>query len=140
MSNILVQNIKHTNNTTAVEINTSAQMTVKGEGSATTNLQQGLCKMWCLASMADNSIYDSFNTSSIDDDATGQLGFNYTNHMRATGTYAPQVSGVVADSTGFNDAGTAAILSDQVTMQASDTNGSGYDMNPFSVTVHGDLA
>ena len=113
---------------------------IAGEATASTNLQQGLCKMWCLASMADNSIYDSFNTSSIDDDATGQLGFNYTNHMRANGTYAPQVSGVVADSTGFNDAGTASILSDQVTMQASDTNGTGYDMNPFSVTVHGDLA
>ena len=46
MSNLLVQNIKHTNGTTAVEINTSAQMTVKGEGSATTtNLQLGLVKL-----------------------------------------------------------------------------------------------
>ena len=128
-------------NATKLTMNSTGQTTIVGEGgTTTTSVQQGLAKMWCLASMADNSIYDSFNTSSIDDDATGQLGFNYTNSMRANGTYAPQVTGVVADSTGFNDSGTASILADQVTMQASDTNGSAYDMNPFSVAVFGDLA
>jgi len=119
----------------------AGSIVVTGEGgSTTTNLQQGLAKAFCLASMADNSIYDSFNISSIDDDATGQLGFNYTNNMRANGVYAPQVTGVVSDSTGFNSTGTGDILSDQVTMQAADTNGTAYDMNPFSLTVHGDLA
>ena len=45
MSNLLVKNIKHTNGTTAIEINSSAQMTVKSEGgSATTSVQQGLAK------------------------------------------------------------------------------------------------
>ena len=117
-----------------------AGVTASGSTGLTTNLQQGLAKSFCLASMADNSIYDSFNISSIDDDATGQLGFNYTNNMRANGVYAPQVTGVVSDSTGFNSSGVGDILSDQVTMQAADTNGTAYDMNPFSLTVHGDLA
>jgi hypothetical protein len=47
MSNILVQNIKHTNNTTSMAIDTSGQVSIRGEGSATTtNLQQGLAKVW----------------------------------------------------------------------------------------------
>ena len=83
MSNLLVQNIKHTNNTTAVEINTSAQMTVKGEGSATTNLQQGLAKVF--SSFAHESgtptAKDTFNISSYADSGVGVAGHNYTNNM-----------------------------------------------------------
>ena len=41
MSNILVQNIKHTNNTTAIEINSSAQMAVKSDGGAKIVMQSG---------------------------------------------------------------------------------------------------
>ena len=46
MSNLLVQNIKHTNNTTSMAIDTSGHdSSVRGEGSATnySTLQQGLC-------------------------------------------------------------------------------------------------
>ena len=49
MSNLLVQNIKHTNNTTSMTVDSSGQVTIRGENSATTtNLQQGLCKSWIL--------------------------------------------------------------------------------------------
>ena len=68
MSNILVQNIKHTNGTTALEINSSAQMTVKSEGgAATTSLQQGLAKAWCLFDQTAPEIDDSFNSASLTD-------------------------------------------------------------------------
>ena len=89
MSNLLVQNIKHTNNTTALEINSSAQMTVKGEGSATTNLQQGLAKSW-ITFKSDSTfiLRDSFNVSSAADVSTGHYDVNFTNNMNGT-AYTP---------------------------------------------------
>ena len=80
MSNLLVQNIKHTNNTTAVEINSSGQMTVKGEGSATTNLQQGLAKMWHRSSDSASPT-DSLNVSGGTDNGTGDFTYAFTNNM-----------------------------------------------------------
>ena len=74
MSNILVQNIKHTNNTTAIEINSSAQMTVKSEGgAATTSVQQGLIKAFMdLDGEGTISLNNSFNIASVTDNNTGQ--------------------------------------------------------------------
>ncbi len=72
MSNILVQNIKHTNNTTAIEINSSAQMTVKSDGGATTiSLQQGLIKAAGAVNMATFGEIATNNVSSYTDRATG---------------------------------------------------------------------
>ena len=73
MSNILVQNIKHTNGTTAIEINSSAQMTVKSEGGAvTTSVQQGLIKAFMdLDGQGTISLNDSFNIASVTDNNTG---------------------------------------------------------------------
>ena len=73
MSNILVQNIKHTNGTTAIEINSSAQMTVKSEGgAATTSVQQGLIKAFMdLDGQSTISLNDSFNIASVTDNDTG---------------------------------------------------------------------
>ena len=83
MSNLLVQNIKHTNNTTSMAIDTSGQVTIRGESSATTtNLQQGLAKCWFVFDATGTpSIDDSFNASSLDDDGTGQFGIHYTNNF-----------------------------------------------------------
>ena len=73
MSNLLVQNIKHTNGTTAIEINSSAQMTVKSEGGAvTTSVQQGLIKAFMdLDGQGTISLNDSFNIASVTDNNTG---------------------------------------------------------------------
>ena len=46
--------------------------TVTGEGTATTSLQQGLCKAWfCFDGTSTVSLLDSFNMTSITDEATG---------------------------------------------------------------------
>jgi hypothetical protein len=83
MSNILVQNIKHTNNTTAIEINSSAQMTVKSDGGATTtSLQQGLAKVWSnLNGTGTIATRDSLNVASQTDVGAGNYTTNYTNAM-----------------------------------------------------------
>ena len=57
---------------------TAVSVTVQGEGTATTNLQQGLNKVWFTLGM-DAVQDDSFNCSSVDDDGTGDFGIHFTN-------------------------------------------------------------
>ena len=67
--------------------NTSANaITVRGEGSATTSLQQGLCKAWSNynQSTSNEAIADSFNVASISDDAEGFHTVNFTSAMSNT--------------------------------------------------------
>jgi hypothetical protein len=82
MSEILVNEIKHRNGTSAIAINTSAQMTVRGEGgNATTNLQQGLAKGFASTNNLGTIIHESLNISSLDDVDTGKQQLNFTSNM-----------------------------------------------------------
>jgi len=148
MSNILVQNIKHTNNTTAIEINTSAQMTVKGEGSATTNLQQGLLKCWANIDMANNLINGSFNLSGTTDNGTGRSELAFSNNFN-NNDYAG--TGLNKDGSGYNDlANIACDYSGAMSTSAfevftthggaSANSASGNDTEFALVMVAGDLA
>ncbi len=94
MSNLLVQNIKHTNNTTAIEINSSAQMTVKSDGGATTtSLQQGLAKCWVnFNGVGTIAFRDSFNSSGLTDNGTGDYTVSFTNDM-SNGLYSTAHAG-----------------------------------------------
>ena len=58
-------------------------ISVLGEGtSATTNLQQGLCKCWCQFDGSGTiAIDNSFNTSSLTDVGTGDYTVNITNTL-----------------------------------------------------------
>ena len=64
---------------------TAGSITVQGEGSNTTNLQQGLTKIWCHwvndTSQATNGIYDSLNVSGLTDVGSGASRFAYTTNM-----------------------------------------------------------
>ena len=57
---------------------TAGSVTVQGENTNTTNLQQGLNKVWFTLGM-DAVQDDSFNCSSVDDDGTGDFGIHFTN-------------------------------------------------------------
>ena len=59
----------------------AGSMTVVGEGgSTTTNLQQGLCKVWYTLGV-DAVLDDSFNCGSITDVATSDYTIAFTNNM-----------------------------------------------------------
>ena len=45
-TNIEVTNLKYDSDTTSMIISSAGQVTIKGEGTATTNLQGGLAKAW----------------------------------------------------------------------------------------------
>ena len=103
MSNLLVQNIKHTNNTTSMSINTSGQVSIRGEGSATTmNLQQGLCKAW-VEGNDDATFSKSFNISSGSDDGTGDYSYNFTSSLGSADMVVHSTCGQNAVAFGVNN-------------------------------------
>ena len=55
-------------------------MTIRGEGSAQTSIQQGLCKQWATWN-ASQAIQDSFNTSGVTDTATGKATVGFSTAM-----------------------------------------------------------
>ena len=56
----------------------ATSLTIRGEGSAQTSIQQGLAKAWCNYRGTTNVIGNSFNISSVSDDATGRFTESYS--------------------------------------------------------------
>jgi hypothetical protein len=97
MSNLLVQNIKHTNGTTSMVVNSSGHVatdTIKGNttagsisvvgegGSNTTNLQQGLTKAWHnFDGEGTVATRDSYNVSGLTDNGTGDYRSGITTNF-----------------------------------------------------------
>ena len=119
-------------------------ITIQGEGSATTNLQQGLTKVWCAAD--ENSsvvIRDSFNTSSLTDNSTANTSFNLSSAMSNT-----DFSGVSLNS------GEGSVTSYDVNYEQSASrttslyrvasvnysSGAAYDAEYKTIQICGDLA
>ena len=97
VTNVETQNIKFDSDTTAFSINSSGELNtssivVRGEGTATTNLQNGLCKAWVRTTGAAVSVNDSFNMSSVTDSAVGKYAPQINNNMGNT-NYAVVSSG-----------------------------------------------
>ena len=69
---------------------TAGSITVQGEGSNTTNLQQGLIKVWARMDCNTSSsvtLDDSIYVSTVSDTAVGRSIINFSNNMSNT-TYA----------------------------------------------------
>lgn len=63
-------------------------LTIRGEGSAQTSIQQGLLKTWSFFDVETDDIHDSFNVASLTDTGSGATTTAYTNNM-ASINYAP---------------------------------------------------
>jgi hypothetical protein len=88
MSTVILDTITGKSTATTITIGSTPvvsasanSMTIRGEGSAQTSIQQGLAKAWCTAaSHSDGAINgDSFNISSYSDTATGRGRPSVTN-------------------------------------------------------------
>ena len=122
---------------------TAGSITVQGEGTSTTNLQQGLIKHWCHFKMNTAAVNDSFNNSSITDQGTGQFTMNLTNAMASAGDDLQIVSGVVAVGTYGRDGSVRTdtrLATSTYDLMASLSGGSFYDVVRFSGGRVGDLA
>jgi len=115
---------------------TAGSIAVTGEGnSTTTNLQQGLTKVFCKFNGESTiAIGDSFNTSGIDDNGTGQFDVNYTNSM-ASANNCPNIN---ADQ--FMSQFDAEPNATRVNMTIRNSSNSTVDTGFISVNVNGDLA
>ena len=131
----------HTN--TLKGTTTAGSIAVQGEGSATTNLQQGLAKV--LASLDTSGtaeIDNSFNLTSITDNGTGDHTLTIANNLGSAFSYC---SFMCAANASFDDEGHVHIIA-----RATDTHRFGitdihnaadaFDYDPVMLTIHGDLA
>lgn len=81
---------------------TAGSITIVGEGNTTTtNLQNGLTKVWIIYNKIDDSITDSLNVSSDTDNTTGDQTISYTNNMATAKGYHAQ--GLSAHSSDVTD-------------------------------------
>tara|TARA_X000001382_G_scaffold123643_1_gene107605 strand:- start:3 stop:410 length:408 start_codon:yes stop_codon:yes gene_type:complete len=135
MSTILVNTLTGTS--------TAGSIAVTGEGnSTTTNLQQGLAKSWVnFNGTSTIAARDSFNHSSLTDNATGDYTTTITNAMGNANYSITSTSSrfcsIIADATGFSrtDPTTTAV---RTIYAASDMSLS--DGHYICVEFTGDLA
>ena len=81
---------------------------VAGAGNiTTTNVQEGLCKAWCVSSQPA-TVEDSFNISSQGDGGTGTYNNNLTNNMNSTSS-CPTGGSQYAENDGFGTPTTSVI-------------------------------
>ena len=91
MSTIFANKIKNNAGGNNVKINqlsgidTAGSILVTGEGNnITTNLQQGLAKVWCAYRGNGEALNDSLNVSGLTDHANGDDTHSFTNNMAHT--------------------------------------------------------
>ena len=118
-------------------------ITVQGEGTATTNLQQGLAKSWVNAAGDGSGINDSYNVTSQTDTGSGNTFFTLVNNKTNT-NYSLTGGGQISTLSG---SGGGAWFHN---VQVGSTNGyqiqhfqNGASADPFAytgITSHGDLA
>ena len=143
MSTVVLDTITGKSTSTTVTIGSTPvvsasanSMTIRGEGSVQTSIQQGLAKCWVNANMSGTAgIYDSFNTASIVDNGTGNMTATIANDM-ANNDYSDVWGANTYHSVGNN--------SDKATGECTSTfhgtDNSAADCSQVKVTIHGDLA
>ena len=154
MSTIFADKFKNTSGGNPVQINqlrgidTAGSITVQGEGTATTNLQQGLAKMWVhFDGNTGNDIRDSLNISSAADNGTGRYTYTYTNNMNNFYYHFTHNTGGASGTAGDDSYGSTGgtNVSTGITTSTFYARNRRYDANTYdvdidSVMLHGDLA
>ncbi len=119
-------------------------ITIQGEGSATTNLQQGVVKVWInFNGTGTPAPRDSFNVGSITDNGTGSYDIVFTNAM-GNANYSTQCSlnNGTTDVSAAHDYGWAIV--DRTTADfrwdTENSSNSQVDLALLDALVLGDLA
>ena len=130
---------------TLTGVSTAGSIAVTGEGnSTTTNLQQGLCKAWVnIQGGGTPASQDSFNVSSLTDNATGEVLTNFSNAF-SNNNFAESISAQITGTSGTGLYYTQCVATVDRTTALSRLNhyenGSSTDPNCLQSTMHGDLA
>jgi len=136
---------------TPVVSSSANSMTIRGEGTAQTSIQQGLAKCWIHFDAEDQTlaIDDSLNVTSVTDSATGKYIIVIANDM-ANATYSLTTAAMMGQTSGGgNDDGRVVGFNRAVAPTASAcallvtdiNNGADIsDSDQVCCTIHGDLA
>lgn len=124
-------------------------MTIRGEGSAVTNIQQGLCKAWSMYNHSTEATLDSFNQSSATDTSTGVFTWATTNNFASVNWVAASnlhadnanndVSMVHSGTRSTNGAATDKATTGS-SWYAKNSSNSGFDSKLAGYMAFGDLA
>ena len=125
---------------TITGLTTAGSISVTAEGnSTTTNLQQGLAKIWCNADQT-GTVRDSLNISGITDEGTGDVTFTFSN---ATSNDDYALTGSCRRASTTTEAFVFAIH----TMATASCRArhmylgqTAYDHDHMCMNIHGDLA
>jgi hypothetical protein len=149
MSEIILDTITGKSTATTITIGSTPvvsasanSMTIRGEGTAQTSIQQGLAKAWVRfnASSGTPTINDGLNASSFTDHAVGKHTLVFTNSMgNVNYTWSCGGSNTSTDSRYiFNNNAAPATASFRFITTNDST--SARDGTDNSVIIHGDLA
>ena len=127
---------------------TAGDVTITSEGgSATMQLQQGVAKGWMKYNQVSTVVDDSFNVSSVGDDATGDFSQNHTNNM-SNANYSTNITTGLSrcfgtnleDSSGGGTPDTASTAYFETVYNSSAAVYTKIDMQSNGTVIHGDLA
>ena len=149
MSEIVLDTITGKSTATTVTIGSTpvvsasaTSMTIRGEGSAQTSIQQGLAKTWVNYAGSGTSARDSLNLTAMVDNGTGDYSLTIANNMgnanySTTGAGEHHVNNhAVFFTIDRANRPTAAVLR----ANSMNQGGSLTDIIEFNCTIHGDLA
>ena len=120
---------------------TTGSIAVQGEGTATTNLQQGLAKAWVNYDCSGTaSIRDNLNVTGLTDLATGYMTISLTNSMNNDDYVRVATAGENANTGGNRVVGLRLPSTGSFNMISQNTAGSSSDTQDTCVAVLGDLA
>jgi len=147
MSTIFADKFKNTSGGNNVRVNqlsgidTAGSISVQGEGTATTNLQQGLVKAWAnFDESGTASIRDNFNVTDLTDNGTGYFTVNLTNAMSSDDYVRTGSAGENANTGGNRVLGLRLPATNSFNINTRNTGGTLSDTQDTCVAVLGDLA
>jgi len=147
MSTVILDTITGKSTTTTITIGSTPvvsasanSMTIRGEGSNQTSIQQGLCKQW-VESNGSTAIQDSFNTTSLTDNGTGDTTTTIANDMgNATFCVNATTGNTTANPSNYTASASPVDATSHRSKTFDSSNGSLTDTGFQSRSVHGDLA
>ncbi len=121
---------------TLTGVSTAGSIAVTGEGnSTTTNLQQGLAKVWVQfdGTASGATERDSFNVSGMTDSSTGNYVVTFSNNM-SNDDYASAGIGNTSSIT------SEAVTTSTINLLSANSSGSLADVTIMATSILGDLA
>ena len=145
MSTLIVDTLTGKSTATTITIGSTPvvsasanSLTIRGEGSNQTSVQQGLAKFWGYKVTDGSSLADSLNLGSITDTSTGIFSLNFSNNMGNATYVFDCLTGNPADDASATGNNFTGIEASNLTINVRD-NTNLTDITAL-VSGHGDLA